>query len=141
MRHETIPMHELIVESEFAAAHRLRDYDGACENLHGHNWRVELVVAGHRLGNLGMLMDFRDLKKLLRDTLEAFDHTYLNDLPCFQKDNPTTENLSRIIFGECSRRLPRGVTVKSVTVWESPRCCARYSEADRRGDVVAGEGA
>ena len=121
-------MHELVIESEFAAAHRLREYHGACENLHGHNWRVTVTVAGEKLNHLGMLMDFRDLKGALDRILEAFDHTYLNDLECFKDCNPTTENLSRLIFDECAGQLPAGVRVQNVAVWESPRCGARYSQ-------------
>ena len=120
-------MYELIVESEFSAAHRLREYDGACEHLHGHNWRVELVIAGEDLNGLGMAMDFREAKRILKEALERFDHVYLNDLPDFKEQNPTTENMARIVFEDCSRRLPEGRRVRSVTVWESSRCGARYS--------------
>ena len=121
-------MYELIVESEFSAAHRLREYRGACEKLHGHNYRVELVVASEKLGALGMVADFRELKRLLQEAAEQYDHAYLNDLAEFRKQNPTAENVARVLFEECSRRMPRGVRVRSVTVWESPRCGARYSE-------------
>ena len=120
-------MYELIVESEFSAAHRLREYQGACEKLHGHNYRVELVVASEKLGALGMVADFRELKRLLQEAGERYDHAFLNDLAEFQKQNPTAENMARVLFEECSRRMPGGVRVRSVTVWESPRCGARYS--------------
>jgi 6-pyruvoyltetrahydropterin/6-carboxytetrahydropterin synthase len=120
-------MYELIVESEFSAAHRLREYRGACEKLHGHNYRVELVVAAKKLDALGMVADFRELKRLLLEAAERFDHAYLNELTEFGKQNPTAENVARVLFEECARRMPRGVTARSVTVWESPRCGARYS--------------
>ena len=120
-------MYELLIESEFSAAHRLREYHGACENLHGHNWRVEMSVGGDNLDKLGMLIDFRELKRILSEAVDHFDHVYLNELPEFEKQNPTTENMARILFEECSRKLPQGVRVRSVTVWESPRCGARYS--------------
>jgi 6-pyruvoyltetrahydropterin/6-carboxytetrahydropterin synthase len=122
-------MYELITEAEFAAAHRLREYDGQCENLHGHNWKVELVVAGEELGPLGMLIDFRDIKAILNDVLDTFDHKYLNELPPFTECNPTTENLSRVIYEMVNGHLPKGVCVRSVTTWESSRCGARYSES------------
>lgn len=121
-------MYELTIESEFAAAHRLREYDGACENLHGHNWRVEVNVGGEELDNLGMLIDFRELKRILDEVLDEFDHKYLNDVPCFREANPTTENLSRIVFEQCAAKLPQGVHMRSVAVWESSRCWARYTE-------------
>ena len=121
-------MYELRVEADFSSAHRLREYDGACEKLHGHNWHVEMTVAGDTLNALGMLMDFRELKRILNETVEAFDHCYLNELPEFQEQNPTTENCARLIFQRCARRMPEGVTVRDITVWESPKCRATYSE-------------
>jgi 6-pyruvoyltetrahydropterin/6-carboxytetrahydropterin synthase len=120
-------MYELVVESEFSAAHRLREYQGACEKLHGHNYRVELVVASEKLDALGMVADFRELKRLLQEAGAHYDHAFLNELAEFQKQNPTEENMARVLFEECSRRMPRGVRARSVTVWESPRCGARYS--------------
>jgi 6-pyruvoyltetrahydropterin/6-carboxytetrahydropterin synthase len=124
-------MHELIVESEFSAAHRLREYRGACERLHGHNYRVELVVASEKLGKLGMVADFRELKRLLQEAAERYDHAFLNDLAEYRKQNPTAENVARVLFEECARRMPRGVRARSVTVWESPRCGARYSASSK----------
>ena len=121
-------MYELSIETDFAAAHRLREYDGACENLHGHNWRVEVIVAGAELDRLGMLLDFRVLKRIVNEILAGFDHKYLNELPPFAQSNPTTENLARLIFTRCAEQLPEGVSVSSTRVWESPRCGARYTE-------------
>ena len=121
-------MYELAIEADFAAAHRLVEYHGACENLHGHNWRVEAVVAGDEIDHLGMLLDFRELKRIVNDVLQEFDHCYLNDLDCFKECNPTTENLARIIFGRCAASLPKGVRMSAVRVWESPGCGASYSE-------------
>ena len=124
-------MYELIVEAEFSAAHRLREYRGACEKLHGHNYRVELVVASEKLDALGMVADFRELKRLLQEAAERYDHEFLNDLGEFQKQNPTAENVARVLFEDCSRRMPRGVRARSVTVWESPRCGARYAPDEK----------
>jgi len=121
-------MYELIVESEFSAAHRLREYAGACENLHGHNWRVEVVIGGEELGPLGMLMDFRDVKRTLHDVLDRLDHAYLNDLPEFETQNPTTENIARIVYRACAEKVPPRVRVRSVAIWESSGAGARYSE-------------
>lgn len=121
-------MYELIVETEFSAAHRLREYHGACENLHGHNWRVEVVVGGETLGPLGMLIDFRDVRRKLKEITGRFDHIYLNDLPEFSNQNPTTENMARLIFEELNKRLPAGIRARSVTAWESAKAGARYSE-------------
>jgi 6-pyruvoyltetrahydropterin/6-carboxytetrahydropterin synthase len=125
-------MYELIVESEFSAAHRLREYRGACEKLHGHNYRVEMVVAAEKPGALGMVADFRELKHLLQAAAEPYDHAFLNELPAFRKQNPTAENMARELFEACARRMPRGVRLRSITVWESPRCGARYAPSSTR---------
>jgi len=119
-------MYELHVNSRFAAAHNLRGYKGACERLHGHNWRVEAVLTAGKLDEMGMVADFRDLKKALGEILDDYDHRYLNELPQFEKANPTTENIARFIAESLAGKLPDGVTVRSIAVWESENCCARY---------------
>ncbi len=120
-------MYELHIESEFAAAHFLRGYAGRCERLHGHNWRVQAVLKARKLDKIGMAIDFREARKMLMKVVDNFDHRNLNDLPAFKKQNPTTENVSRVIYNELSKLLPRGVSVKSITTWESERCGATYS--------------
>ena len=123
-------MYELHVESEFAAAHFLRGYAGRCERLHGHNWRVQAVLQARKLDKLGMALDFKEARALLMKVVDAFDHRNLNELPAFKKQNPTTENVSRVIYNELSKLLPRGVSVKSITTWESERCGATYSKGN-----------
>jgi len=118
--------YELQVAGAFAAAHRLRGYQGECERLHGHNWRVEAVFGGESLNDLGMLLDFREARRLLEEVLKQFDHCDLNQKPPFHEQNPTTENLARLVHAELSRRTPIGVRVESVTVWESDDCGVRY---------------
>ena len=120
-------MYELHIESEFAAAHCLRGYTGQCERLHGHNWRVQVALQAELLNDLGMAIDFKDAKALLAKVVAAFDHRNLNELPPFEKDNPTTENVSRVIYHELSKIMPQGISVKSVTTWESERCGATYT--------------
>jgi 6-pyruvoyltetrahydropterin/6-carboxytetrahydropterin synthase len=126
-------MYEVSVEGHFAAAHNLRGYQGNCEHLHGHNWRVKATVSAACLGSVGMAVDFRVLKRALATILDEFDHKYLNkDVPAFREgaENPTTENLAREIFGRLGAPgvLPEGVRPVRVTVWESPGCSASYSE-------------
>ena len=121
-------MYELVVETDFAAAHSLRGYHGKCENLHGHNWKIQVVLSAGRLDGLGMVLDFKDVKSIADEILEDFDHKNLNDLEYFKKDNPTTENVSRALYAEFSKKLPKGVSVRKVTVWESDRCGASYFE-------------
>ena len=119
-------MYHLEVEESFAAAHQLREYRGACENLHGHNWRVRLSVCGNGLDRLGMLVDFGELKRLLRDALARFDHRFLNDVAPFDRMNPTSENLARHFVETIGPRLPPNARVSEVAVWESDRSAARY---------------
>ncbi len=122
-------MYELIVEASFSAAHNLRGYEGACENLHGHNWRVEAVVASDRLDGLGMALDFKKLKSALKGVLDRLDHKYINEVPPFDKENPTAENISRFIYIELSKAAKGlGVKVARVRVWESDNASAVYCE-------------
>ena len=111
-------MFEVKVQGRFSAAHNLRDYEGDCENLHGHNWLVEISITGKRSEN-GMVMDFRVLKKALSETLAELDHQYLNKLEYFKTHNTTTENITEYIYSEVSSRMPEGIKVNRVTAWES----------------------
>jgi 6-pyruvoyltetrahydropterin/6-carboxytetrahydropterin synthase len=119
--------YELFVTTDFSAAHNLRQYAGKCERLHGHNWRVDLRLAGETLGADGILLDFVEAKRLLAEVLAPFDHAYLNEVTPFDTMNPSSENLARVIAEALAPRLPGGVSVASVTVWESDRCSATYT--------------
>lgn len=122
-------MFYLKVRDEFAAAHYLRGYKGKCEALHGHNWKVELEVAFDRLDETGLAIDYKDLKKILSEIVELFDHKELNRLPEFFSKNPTTENIALIIHSKASERLAMlGCKKVVVTVWESDDSCCRYEE-------------
>ena len=105
-------MFELTVKGEFSAAHRLRGYEGACERLHGHNWKVEIRLASEVLNDQGLAIDFRLAKALLNEVLEGLDHRFLNDLEPFLE--------------ELTARLPGGVELTEVTAWETPGCAATY---------------
>ena len=119
-------MYHLTVEDWFSSAHQLRGYQGKCENLHGHNWKVELEVFGQELDSLGMLMDFGDLKRILKEILVQLDHKFLNELEPFDKINPTSELLAKFIAQKAQENLPVEVGVYQVTVWESEKCRASY---------------
>jgi len=124
-------MFEIVVEQEISAGHQLRGYRGKCENCHGHNWKIRLEVTTPEVDELGLGIDFNVLKKLLNDILEAYDHTMLNELPEFSVQNPTSENLARVIYGHARARLEAmqaRVKLKTVLVWESPRSFVRYYE-------------
>lgn len=117
----------LTVKSSFAAAHRLREYEGNCEQLHGHNWQVEVSVESDRLDSLGMALDFRIMKQALSELLARWDHKYLNEIPPFTGENPSSENLARYLFDEMEGMLPGPARVSRVTVWESEDARAEYS--------------
>jgi 6-pyruvoyltetrahydropterin/6-carboxytetrahydropterin synthase len=118
--------YELTIQSDFSAAHNLREYEGKCERLHGHNWQVDLVLAGEGLNDEGMVLDFVEAKRILGEVLDRFDHAYLNEVPPFDRLNPSSENLARVIAEAVAARLPAGIRVASVTTWESARCAATY---------------
>jgi 6-pyruvoyltetrahydropterin/6-carboxytetrahydropterin synthase len=120
-------MYEISVEQEFDAAHYLRGYRGKCENLHGHQFRVVARLRAKKLDKLGLAYDFTVLKDQLGGILGRFDHTCLNDVPPFDKINPTSENIASTVYSELKAVL-RGsrVSLSSVQVWESPRSCATY---------------
>ena len=118
-------MYSIKVEAGFSAAHNLRGYKGKCEELHGHNWKVEVVVVSPFLDKIGMVMDFKELKSKVYAVLEKLDHTYLNKIPYFKKINPTSEHMAKYIFTSLKSKLP---DLKSVTVWESENSAATYYE-------------
>lgn len=121
-------MFKLAVKTEFSAAHNLREYKGKCEALHGHNWKVEVEITAENLNKQGLVLDFHDIKKLLKSVLNEMDHKYLNELKYFKKINPTSENIAKYIFQRFSKLLgPSGPKLQAVTVWESDNCSATYS--------------
>jgi 6-pyruvoyltetrahydropterin/6-carboxytetrahydropterin synthase len=115
-------MFEVKITRDFAAAHRVEDYPGNCERLHGHNWKVEVISRSSELDGLGMVMDFRKLKELTDKVLERLDHEYLNEVEPFTHLNPTAENIARYIFDEVSK----GAPVHRVNVFETETSVASY---------------
>ncbi|HOO46293.1 MAG TPA: 6-carboxytetrahydropterin synthase QueD [Deltaproteobacteria bacterium] len=115
------------VRDSFSSAHRLRGYEGDCERLHGHNYRVEAVVESAEVDAMGIVMDFRDMKNLLKEALSALDHHYLNELPAFEEINPSAENIAKHIFTSLSARIQPPVRLKEVVVWENESCSVSYS--------------
>ena len=115
-------MFEISVEKDFDAAHFLRGYQGKCEALHGHRFKVIVTIQATKLDEVGMGYDFSILKKQLGEILEKFDHTCLNDLPQFKKNNPSSENIAVTIYGALQKKLKKAaVKLTSVEVWESPQ--------------------
>jgi len=120
-------MYELKIITEFSAAHNLRNFRGKCESLHGHNWKVEVVVSGADLDETGVVLDFAEIKAATRDIMSEIDHRYLNELPFFKKHNPSSENIARYIFQQLREKIANDrVRIKSVTAWESQDACATY---------------
>ncbi|MEK6564253.1 MAG: 6-carboxytetrahydropterin synthase QueD [Candidatus Omnitrophota bacterium] len=120
-------MYKLSVKTEFSAAHNLRNYKGKCEELHGHNWKVEAVISAKKTGANGLAMDFHEIKDLLKEILEELDHKHLNQIDYFRKNNPTSENIARYLFDRLDSQLKKGrVGLSEVTVWESDNCSATY---------------
>lgn len=120
-------LYALTVRTSFAAAHRLREYEGNCERLHGHNWQVEVTVESDSLDPRGMAIDFRAIKGALGELLSPFDHRYLNEVSPFDGINPSSENIARYLFEEMERKIPDPVRVARVAVWESEDARAEYS--------------
>ena len=120
-------MYELKIITQFAAAHHLRAFKGKCEQLHGHNWKVEVYLRASQPDEIGLVKDFGEIKAVTQEVLQRLDHTYLNDQAYFQQENPSSENIARYLFRELSRLLDDSQTRTSkVTVWESDSACATY---------------
>jgi len=121
-------MYEISVEQHFDAAHFLRGYQGKCEALHGHRFRVVVKVASAQVNDIGMAYDFVELKRHLGDVLARFDHACLNEVSPFDKINPSSENIATTIYGELQPRLAgASVSLSCVEVWESPQSGVAYS--------------
>ena len=112
-------MFELRVEHSFPAGHELRGHPGKCANPHGHNYRVQVAVEGPRVNEIGLLMDFSDLKRALREVCERMDHAYLNDLPPFQNVNPSAENVARYVFDEVNLLLADALRASGLRLTEA----------------------
>jgi 6-pyruvoyltetrahydropterin/6-carboxytetrahydropterin synthase len=123
-------MYDLMIRGHFDAAHALHGYPGECAGLHGHTWDVEVVVRGSTLDDVGIVYDFKTLKDDLAVVLDPLDHAYLNDVPPFDAQNPTAENLSRHIYERLQDQVGEAVRVVEVAVWESPVAKITYRPAE-----------
>jgi len=121
-------MYEVSVEQTFAAGHALRNYKGSCEDVHGHNFRVRVTVAGELLDSTGLLVDFLELKNLIDGVIAYLDHKFINDLPPFDKVNPSAENLAKYFYDRVSVGVKNDVPVRisEVCVWETDTSSAVY---------------
>jgi 6-pyruvoyltetrahydropterin/6-carboxytetrahydropterin synthase len=122
-------MFEVRVEETFSSGHALRGYQGKCENVHGHNYRVRVTLAGPALNEIGLLVDFTDLKRVVRGIIARIDHQFLNDLEPFRTVNPSAENLAKYFYDETARglsALPAEAKITEVIVWETDTSSAIY---------------
>jgi len=122
-------MFDLTIESQFSSAHQLRGYKGKCEEMHGHNWRVHVTISSDKLNDIGIVIDFHDLKAMTGEVISSLDHAFLNDVFPFTEINPSSENIARWIYETVKKKLPDGnCTMTSVTVWENDTSSATYYE-------------
>ena len=122
-------MFEVAVEQGFASAHALRNYKGRCENVHGHNWKVRVVIEGEKLDQTGMLVDFLDVKSLMGEIVDRIDHQFLNEIPPFDVVNPSAENIAEYFYQQMAGRLeatPVPVRIREVKIWETDIQSATY---------------
>ena len=125
-------MYEVTVEDTFAAGHYLRNYKGKCENPHGHNYKVRVTLAGTELDKAGLLLDFKDLRDVMKHVIERLDHQMINEVAPFTELNPSAENMAKYFFDETNGRLKNStngrVFVRDVTIFETDTTTAKYSE-------------
>jgi len=126
-------MFEVTVEDTFAAGHYLRNYKGKCENPHGHNYKVRVTLTGKELDKAGLLLDFKDLREVMKHVIERLDHQMINDVAPFTVLNPSAENLAKYFYDESNSRLQQAtngrVHIKSVMIFETETTTAMYSES------------
>jgi len=122
-------MFQVRVDESFSAGHALRGYKGKCENVHGHNYKVRIILEGPGLDSIGLLYDFTHLKRVIREIVGGVDHKFLNDQAPFDVINPSAENLAKFFYDETSRQMnamPEGARIARVTVWETDTTSATY---------------
>ena len=121
-------MFEVSVQQTFAAGHALRNYRGKCENVHGHNYRIEVRIQGEQLDSIGLLVDFVELKRVMKGVIDYLDHRFINDLPPFDAINPSAENIAKYFHDRITEGLRTEVPVRvaEVKVWETDTSSAVY---------------
>jgi 6-pyruvoyltetrahydropterin/6-carboxytetrahydropterin synthase len=122
-------MYDLMIETQFSAAHQLRGYKGKCESLHGHNWRVQVTVSSDKLDDIGMALDFHELKAMTVEVAASLDHAFLNEVFPFTEINPSSENIAKWIYESLKKKVEsKQCNMTSVTVWENETASATYYE-------------
>ncbi len=120
-------MFELKIKTHFAAAHRLTMVGEKCENLHGHNWKIEARIIGEKLDEGGVLIDFGEIKKYIAEIMDQLDHKYLNEIDVFANQAASSENIALYIATELQKKIvDPSIKVSSISAWESDNSCATY---------------
>lgn len=120
-------MYEVKVETNFSSAHHLLNYKGKCENMHGHNWKVEVCAQGENLDKSNILIDFKVLKKSVNELMEYLDHKDLNELEEFKNESPSSEFIAKFIYFKMKEKIS---FISRVDVWETPTSRASYFEVE-----------
>lgn len=120
-------MYRLSIETKISAAHQLRDYDGPCARVHGHNWKIKVEVAADKLNEVGIAIDFSDLKNITWNVIGRFDHNNFNELEPFDKLNPTAENIAKYFYEKISTQLPQGIVLTVIEIWETDKYRVAYA--------------
>jgi len=122
-------MYTLTTMVEFSSAHTLVGHSGPCKKMHGHNWKVEVEITGEKLDKIGMVVDFKEIRKATNLVVDELDHEFLNNLEPFSEDNPTAENIARYIFIKLSEEFSnKNVKVNSIKLWETDKSAVSYKE-------------
>ena len=119
-------MYCLSIESKISAAHQLRDYDGPCARLHGHNWKIKVEVTAEKLNDVGIAIDFSELKNITWKVIGKFDHNNFNNIAPFDKQNPTAENIAKYFYHELAQLLPRDIDLSYIEIWETDKYRVSY---------------
>ncbi len=122
-------MYTLSVDKVISTAHQLRDYDGSCARIHGHNWKIRLEIQSKEIDDRGIAIDFTELDKKLLEVIGPFDHQLINSVPPFDKINPTAENLVRFVFNQLKDKFTGHLTLKKVSIWETEAYMVSYEES------------
>ncbi len=123
-------MFKISVQKKFSASHIIKNYPGECGRLHGHNWNVKVVVKSENLDDFGMAIDFKELSKILNEIVDKLDHYHLNDIPPFDKIQPTAENLAKFFYDELKQKISdrKNLEIDFVEIWETEKYSAIYQE-------------
>ena len=121
-------MFRLSIQTSISAAHYLENYPGNCSTLHGHNWKIQVEVKSDKVDDIGMVIDFKDLKDITWQIVGKFDHQVFNEVAPFDKQNPTAENISKYLYSEIGKNLPEGVKMDRIRLWETDNYSIEYFE-------------